>query len=528
MEYHPIMPETSDGEEENENKDLSSPNPCQVIDEEENPKKKIFGLDYNNSYFLFSITNIQDKYLSLELIPADGSLPFSYKIIYNLQILNMIEYIFKDLKTIDECMEKLISLLLKNRVTIYRDEPKDLFYIILKITIIDEDKYIPLRLNCTKEVQSCTIRYIYREITGLREKYNEYKSIKGKLIEEQSKEINNLKEKNEKYLKIIQKLKNIDDNNNNNMLEQLNYKMINLEKDLIYQKMKFKCEFNPSYKIIIFQSENARKGFNIEFTIKNIGYSFLSTKYDKIYFDRNKKLTSKNIYFENKSEITIKLNGFFKPNDIINFNPKFIIKNPKEGHIYNLYLNVISLKHGIISSKPLILQVLIHPPNLKGEELLNYLKNNFEINLSGNNIYIYDLEGKLINIKPKEEKEEKDEKDEKEEKDKKNFIIPFDKKEEEEEEFHCNRFFGQRKKNKKKKKKMKGVIYLNKLNKEIKEYLENNKDMKISEEKIRKIIERLNFEYFASLWLEQKKILDIIKANNGHYKLIAKIIEDML
>ena len=75
---------------------------------------------------------------------------------------------------------------------------------------------------------------------------------------------------------------------------------------------------------------------------------------------------------------------------------------------------------------------------------------------------------------------------------------------------------------------MKGVIYLNKLNKEIKEYLENNKDMKISEEKIRKIIERLNFEYFASLWLEQKKILDIIKANNGHYKQIAKIIEDML
>ena len=152
MDYQPIqLPETPEGNEnENNNNtnDLSSPNPCQPIDE--NPKKKVFGLDYNNNYYLFSICNIQDKYLSLELIPTDGSLPFSYKIIYNLQILNSIEYIFKDLKTIEECMKRLISLLLKHRITIYRDEPKDLFYIILKVTIIDEDKYIPLKLNCTR------------------------------------------------------------------------------------------------------------------------------------------------------------------------------------------------------------------------------------------------------------------------------------------------------------------------------------------------------------------------------------------
>ena len=190
MDYNEIKPETPSGEETGESKDLASPNPCQVINENDNPKKKVFGLDYNNNYYLFSITNISDKYLALELIPADGSLPFSYKIVYNIQILNIIDYIFKDLKTIAECMEKLISLLLKNRITIFRDEERDLFFIILKITIIDEDKYIPLRLNCTKEVQSCTIRYIYREITGLKEKYNEYKTLKSKTIEEQSKEIN--------------------------------------------------------------------------------------------------------------------------------------------------------------------------------------------------------------------------------------------------------------------------------------------------------------------------------------------------
>ena len=111
MDYKPVpIPETPDGEKEDNNKinDLASANPCRVVDE--NPKKKVFGLDYENCYFLFSVSNIQDKYLSIELIPADGSFPFSYKIIYNLQILNMIEYIFKDLKTIDECMERLIAV----------------------------------------------------------------------------------------------------------------------------------------------------------------------------------------------------------------------------------------------------------------------------------------------------------------------------------------------------------------------------------------------------------------------------------
>lgn len=519
MEYKQIVPNTPSGDEESPN-DLSSPNPCQVINENEDPKKKVFGLDYNNSYFLFSITNISDKYLALELIPADGTLPFSYKIIYNLPILNSIEYIFKDLKTIDECMKRLISLLLKNRITIYREEAKDLFYIILKVTIIDEDKYIPLKLNCTKEVQVCTIRYIYKEITGLREKFNEYKEIKGQTIEEQNNEIKKLKEKNEKYLKIIKLLKNVDDNESKNKLDELSYKLINLEKDLIYQKLKFKCEFIPSHKIIIFPAQNAQKGFNIEFKIKNIGYSFLSTKYDKIYFDRDTKLSSQEIDFENKNDKNIQFNGLFKPNDIVTYNPKFIIKNPKEDQIYNFYINLYSTIHGIISSKSLIIQALINPSNLMGEELLKYLKKNFEIDLSGNNICIFDTEGKKIDIKnisnndnlPKTTKK----------------YYPIDC-EEEEEEDHINKFFGDRKKIKKKKNKHKnGVIYLHKIKDEIKDYLAKNKDIKITENKIKNIIDRLNLEYFASFWLEQKKILDIIIANDGHYKQIAKIIEDML
>ena len=454
MESEQITPKYRHKKEEKENdnnnndnnpKDLSSPNPCLVINEKENPKKKIFGLDYNNNYFLFSITNILDKYLALELFPADGNLPFSYKIIYNLKILNSIEYIFKDMKTIDKCMEKLISLLLKNRITLYREESKDLFYIILKITIIDEDKYIPLKLNCNKEVQVFTIKYIYREITDLREKLNEYKKMKAITIDEQKKEIEMLKEKNEKYLKIIKKLKNADDKEYKNELEQLNNKMMNLEKDLIYQKTKFKCEFIPNHKIFIFPAQNALKGFNVEFKIKNIGSSFISTKYDKILFDKDIKLSSQEIDFENKNDENIHFIDLFKPNDIMTFNPKFIVKSPKEDQIYNFYININSMIHGIISQKPLIIQVLINPANITGEELLKYLKKNFEIDLNGNNICIFDLEGKIIDIKDINKNEKND------------IIYPLNY--EEEDEDHCNNFFGDRTKVKKRNIKMESIIF---------------------------------------------------------------------
>ena len=108
-----------------------------------------------------------------------------------MQILNSIEYLFKNLKTIDECMKRMISIIQKKRISIFRDSENDLFYVVLKITIIDEDKYIPLKLTCTNNIQSCTIRYLYKEITELREKYEQYKKEKYELINKQKKEIFN-------------------------------------------------------------------------------------------------------------------------------------------------------------------------------------------------------------------------------------------------------------------------------------------------------------------------------------------------
>ena len=105
-----------------------------------------------------------------------------------MQILNSIEYLFKDLKTIDDCMKRVISILQKKRISIFRDLENDLFFVVLKITIIDEDKYIPLKLSCTHNIQVCTIRYIYNEITKLKELFDKYKKVKFDQIEKKKKD----------------------------------------------------------------------------------------------------------------------------------------------------------------------------------------------------------------------------------------------------------------------------------------------------------------------------------------------------
>ena len=295
-----------------------------------------------------------DKYLSIELIPEEGSLPYSYKVTYNMQILNSIEYLFKDLKTIDECIKRIISIIQKKRISIFRDAENDYFYVVLKITIIDEDKYIPLKLTCSNNIQTCTIRYLYKEITQLREKYELYKKEKYKLINKQKNEIEDLKEKNKKYLRIIKKLKYKDNKEYQNKKEKLKYKLENLEQNLIYHKMKFKCDIIPNHKIIIFHKKDSQKIFTIPFEIKNIGNNFLSSKYDKIYLEKDENLSSKEIDIEYKDILDIKLEGLFKPNDSIEFYLNLRLKNQIIENIYNYYANIYSIKHGLLSTKPLI------------------------------------------------------------------------------------------------------------------------------------------------------------------------------
>ena len=372
MDYYELKRETPFDQKKIENetnnpKDLSSPTPCYIKNEIIN--KKVFGITYLDKYFLFIISNILDKYLSLELIPIEGSLPFSYKIIYNMQILNSIEYIFKDLKTIDDCMKRVISILQKKRISIFRDLENDLFFVVLKITIIDEDKYIPLKLSCTHNIQVCTIRYIYNEITKLRELFDKYKKVKFDQIEKKKKEIDNLKEKNIKYLNIIKNLINKDYKEYKTKIKQLNFFSENLEQNLFNQKLKFKCDIFPHHKIIIFNKKDSQKPFEIQIQIKNIGNSFLSNKYDKIFIMKDKNLSSKEIDLENKEDSNIKFKKLFKPNESRELNLSFNIKDSKNEHIYNYYANIFSIKHGLLSAKPLIIQALIIPENIKEVDL---------------------------------------------------------------------------------------------------------------------------------------------------------------
>ena len=470
MEYCDIENETpieskEDTDENNTPKDLSSPNPCLTI--KEMTKEKIFRISYLDNYYLLIISNIIDKYLSLELIPEEGNFPYSYKVTYNMQILNSIEYIFKDLKTIDECMKRIISILQKKRISIFRDAENDLFYVVLKITIIDEDKYIPLKLTCTNNIQICTIRYIYNEITNLREKYNQYKKEKLEQINKQQNEIKGLGEINKKYLKIINKMKYKNDKEYQNKKNELKFKLENLEQNIIYHKLKFKCDIIKNHKIIIFHKRNSQKSFDFKLTIKNIGNSFLSTKYDKIYFEKDKNLSSKEIDLKDKNDSIININGLFKPNDILELNLKFKLNSKTTELIFNYYANIYSIKHGLISIKPLIIQALIIPDNIKEIDLLNYLKNNFELNMKGNNLYLYDEEKYIIKKIFSLEKDE----------DNKNENINLFNKEKENK--YQNEFFERNIDDEK---------YTN-IYKEIKEFLDNNKDIKINEEEIKKIIE---------------------------------------
>ena len=190
------------------------------------------------------------------------------------------------------------------------------------------------------------------------------------------------------------------------------------------------------------------------------------------------------------------------------FNTKFIVNNPKEEQIYNLYLNINSDIHGIISSKPLIIQALIYPENLKGRDLFQYLDTYFEIDLKDNNISIYDIEGKNIDMKKYLDTPSS---------------LPAD--EEEKDVDHYHRYVLDKIKINKNNN---SEVYSNKIKEEINKYLSKNKNVKISKDKIKKIIDRLNVEYFASLWMEIQKLLDIIVQNNGKYKEIAQIVEDLL
>ena len=102
----------------------------------------------------------EENNLIIELIPKDGSLPFSYKNVFDEDKFYKINKIFMELKTVEKIGEKIVNLFKKDKILLGKNKKDDIFYLILKITVIDEDVDIYLPLNKNDDIQLCTIKRV--------------------------------------------------------------------------------------------------------------------------------------------------------------------------------------------------------------------------------------------------------------------------------------------------------------------------------------------------------------------------------
>ena len=198
--------------------DLSSPAPGIIY--QKNPfkinKNKFYQkleVEFDKEHFrLFFYIN-EENNLVIELIPNDGNLPFSYKNAFDEEKFYKMNKIFMELKTVEKIGEKIVNLFKKNKVLLGKNKKDDIFYLILKITVIDEDMDIFIPLNKNDDMQLCTINYLLKESEKLKNDFNKYINETEELIKHQNDEINELKKSNSLYLNIIKKIRSDYDNN---------------------------------------------------------------------------------------------------------------------------------------------------------------------------------------------------------------------------------------------------------------------------------------------------------------------------
>ena len=161
--------------------DLSSPAPSFMYQKNPNliNKNKFYHMlevSFDKELFrLFFYINHEDM-LNIELIPKDGTLPFSYKNVFDKEKFYEMNKIFMELKTVEKIAEKIIKLFKKEKVLLGKNKKEDIFYLILKITVIDEDIdiFIPLKKN--EDIQLCTIIYLLKEADKLKNEFTIYKN----------------------------------------------------------------------------------------------------------------------------------------------------------------------------------------------------------------------------------------------------------------------------------------------------------------------------------------------------------------
>ena len=421
----------------NENVDLSSPVPSfnqNNLENVKNKKNKLYEMieveHEKINYRLFFYINDENN-LVIELIPKDGYLPYSYKNILDEKMFYDINKIFMELKTIDKIGEKIINLYKKGKAKLGKSKKDEIFYLILKITIIDEDRDIYIPLNKNENIQICTINYLLKEAEKLKSDFSEYKNETEDIIKQQSDEINGLKKTNKIYMKIIKRIKNeydkknknkkhedsiSDDNEEDDKEENNNYKIIYnkgkeknkennnsdiddeelnkvseiiideneqyknfknkiniMEKELNNLTKNYRCDINSKY-IILNLSMNQLKPFvMINFELENTGLYSLTSKLDDI-FCNIEGINQGFISFYTEKEKYITLHESLLPNQKIVICKRLVFNNPAINRKYDFYLNIYTLNHGRISEQPIKFQICIRE-NEEQENFINFLQN---------------------------------------------------------------------------------------------------------------------------------------------------------
>ena len=408
-------------EPKKETNDLSSPAPSLFYQNNskmvnKNKLNEMFDVEFNKENFrLFFYINEEDN-LVIELIPKNGNSPFSYKNIFNEEKFYKINKIFMGLKTIEKIGEKIINLFKKGKVLLGENKKENLFYIILKITIIDEDTDIFLPLNKNEDIQLCTIHYLLKETEKLKKDFSVYRDETEELIKNQDKEINELKKSNSLYLNIIKRLKiEYAQNDKKDFQEKLNNEEENaiilneikegelnendeeelkkideiiIDEDEEYQSIKakievmekelqtlnsnYKCDINGKYKILNLSVNQTKPYIYIFFELLNTGLYPLTSQQDDIFCNLE-DINENSISFNDEEERYIFLPEPLMPNQRMIISKKIKINNPIIDRKYDFILNIYSLNHGKISEEPIRFNIFIRE-NDNQNSFLSFLK----------------------------------------------------------------------------------------------------------------------------------------------------------
>ena len=392
------------------NFDLSGPAPN--LYNSKIPKK----LNKDNFHKMFEIGFDEEKYrlyfnineennLVIELIPKGGNIPFSFKNTFDEEKFYKINKIFMQFKTVEKIAEKLINLFKKKKIFIGYDKKEEIFYLVLKITIIDEDSDIFIPLFKNDELQICSVKYLLKETDNLKNKFNEYKVETEDIIKYQNEEINKLKKTNLLYLKIIENIKNEYKNENNESLkdyeeeieidindEDEDLEMINdiivdendeikimekkiefIEHELKIMDDKYKCNISPKYKILNLSINRTKPYIYIYFELLNTGLNSLTSESDDI-FCNIEGISENCLSFYNEQEKYIFLTETLLPNNKIIISKKLVLNNPIKNRKYDFCINIYSLNHGKISEEPIKFNIYIREKENQ-KNFLSFLNN---------------------------------------------------------------------------------------------------------------------------------------------------------